>query len=149
MDLIDESVKLDFEKKQISCTLPLRGDKRQFLTSNYAQAKKILDQQVRQYGKDEATKLLILKAFDKLFANGHAAFIDDLTPQELQMFNSKEIHYFLPWRVAFSDSVTTPARPVLDASSKTRSRHDGSGGKSLNDLVCQGKFSGWKICPYW
>ena len=55
------------------------------------------------------------------------------------MFNSKEIHYFLPWRVAFSDSVTTPARPVLDASSKTRSRHDGSGGKSLNDLVCQGK----------
>ena len=45
----------------------------------------------------------------------------------------------IPWRVAFSDSVTTPARPVLDASSKTRPRLDGSGGKSLNDAVCQGK----------
>ena len=35
--------------------------------------------------------------------------------------------------------MTTPARPVLDASSRTKVRPDGTGGKSLNNLVCQGK----------
>ena len=139
MDLIDKSVELDLEKKQITCTLPLKGDERQYLSCNYSQAKKILDQQVRQYGKDNTTREMIIKAFEKLFSNGHAAFLEDLSAEELESFKRKEIQYFIPWRVAFSDSVTTPARPVLDASSKTWTRQDGSGGKSLNDLVCQGK----------
>ena len=39
----------------------------------------------------------------------------------------------------FSDSITTPARPVLDASARTSVRADGTGGKSLNDLVVHGK----------
>ena len=81
-----------------------------------------------------------MKAFEKLFINGHAAFIEDLSVEERAMFEEKEVQYFIPWRIAFSDSVTTPARPVLDASSRTDFRADGSGGKSLNNLVCQGKI---------
>ena len=39
-----------------------------------------------------------------------------------------------------SDSVTTPLRPVFDASTNTRRRADGSGGgRSLNDLLCKGR----------
>ena len=49
MELIDASVKLDLENKKISCTLPLKGDERQFLTTNYSQALKILEQQLKQY----------------------------------------------------------------------------------------------------
>ena len=49
------------------------------------------------------------------------------------------MQYFLPWRIHFkSGSASTPARPVFDASSGTRRRLDGSGGRCLNDLVCKG-----------
>ena len=34
--------------------------------------------------------------------------------------------------------MSTPARPVFDASTRTRKRADGSGGRCLNDLVTKG-----------
>ena len=139
MEVIDRSVSLDLENRRIHCTLPLRGDEKLFLSNNYHKAKKILEQQVKQYSNQPETKELIIKAFEKLFSNGHAAFLQDLDPEDLAKFSNKEIRYFIPWRIAFSDSVSTPARPVLDASSRTSVRPDGTGGKSLNDLVCQGK----------
>ena len=139
MEQVDKSVKLDLDNKQIICTLPLKGEERDYLTTNYEQACKILEQQCRLYYGQEETRALIIKAFDKLFVNGHIAFMKDLSPEEKALFCDKPIHYFIPWRIAFSDSATTPARPVLDASSRTKVRPDGSGGKSLNNLVCQGK----------
>ena len=139
MEQIDQSVKLDLEKKQITCSLPLKGEERDYLTTNYSQALKILEQQVKQYSSKKDTKESIIKAWQKLFDNGHAVLMDELTDEERESFIRKEVQYFIPWRVAFSDSVTTPARPVLDASSRTRMRPDGSGGKSLNNLLCSGK----------
>ena len=139
MEKIDSSVYLDLENKKIQCFLPLRGDEKSFLSNNYYKAKKILDQQIHQYSNQSEVKELIVKAFNKLFTNGHAALIDDLDPDVLSKFIKKDPQYFLPWRIAFSDSITTPARPVLDASSRTGVRPDGTAGKSLNDLVCQGK----------
>ena len=41
--------------------------------------------------------------------------------------------------------MTTPSRPVMDASARTPFRKDGSGGKSLNDLVCKGKVDNLNI----
>ena len=99
----------------------------------------MLEQQCKLYNNQVETKELIIKAFNKLFDNGHAALMQDLTVEERTFFENKEVQYFIPWRIAFSDSTTTPARPVLDASSRTRTRPDGTGGKSLNNLVCQGK----------
>ena len=122
MQLIDASVKLDLENKKISCTLPLKGEERQFLTTNYSQALKILEQQIKQYSSHANIRELIIKAFDKLFVNGHAALLDDLSETEKLQFLSKEVQYFLPWRIAFSDSVSTPTRPVLNASSHNRTR---------------------------
>ena len=136
---IIKSVKLDLENKRIQCTLPLIGKERDFLTSNRERAVKILMQQCKKYHKDTETKDIILKAFAKLFNNGHARLVSDLTPEESE-FLKKEIHYHIPWRVVFSGSPTTPCRPVLDASSRTSFRKDKSGGKSLNDLVAKGKI---------
>ena len=136
---IDESVRLDLAKKRITCTLPLRGEERDYLSTNHSQALKVLEQQCKVYSNQADTKELIIKAFRKLFDNGHAALLQDLTEEERSNFVKKEVQYFIPWRIAFSDSATTPARPVLDASSRTRMRPDGTGGKSLNNLVCQGK----------
>ena len=72
MELIDQSVNLDLEAKQIICSLPLRGDERSFLTNNRDRAYKVLQQQLKQYALQPETKELIIKAFEKLFNNGHA-----------------------------------------------------------------------------
>ena len=69
MELIDKSVRLDLENKQIICSLPLRGEERDFLTSNYGQARKIMEQQIRQYSNQQDIKNLIIKGFDKLCFN--------------------------------------------------------------------------------
>ena len=45
----------------------------------------------------------------------------------------------IPWRVVWKDSTTTPVRPVLDASTNSPRRVDGSGGSNLNNAVCHGK----------
>ena len=135
---IRKSVVLDLENKRIQCSLPLIGEESDFLSCNRERALKILVQQCRKYYKDEDTKETILKAFAKLFDNGHAKFVSDLTPEECK-FLEKQIQYHIPWRVVFSGSPTTPCRPVLDASSRTSFRKDKTGGKSLNDLVAKGK----------
>ena len=99
----------------------------------------VLYQQCRKYSADDETKETILAAFAKLFDNGHARLMSQLSQEELDLFIHKEVQHNFVWRVVFSGSVTTPSRPVMDASARTAFRRDGSGGKSLNELVCKGK----------
>jgi hypothetical protein len=140
MELIRKSVKLDFKNKRIICTLPLRGAEEDFLTTNRDRALKVLEQQCKKYYKDTETKEAVLKAFKKIFDNGHAGPLQDLTSEEKEAFANKQVSYYIPWRVVFSDSLSTPCRPVLDGSSRTRQRSDGKGGRCLNDLVAKGKI---------
>ena len=53
---------------------------------------------------------------------------------------SKQVNYFIPWKILFKESISTPIRPVLDASSNTPKNLDGSGGRSLNDAFMKGKI---------
>ena len=136
---IKNSVHLDWEEKKITCTLPLRGIERDFLTSNEDRALRILDSQCRKYFKDEETKASIVAAFQKLIDKGYIQFIDDLPADLQKSFLNKEVQYYLPWRIQFKpESASTSVRPVFDASSRTRKRRDGTGGRCLNDLVCKG-----------
>ena len=137
---IEDSVTLDMINNRIVVTLPKRGKEEQFLSSNRDIALKVLDGVCKKASKNETTKLEISKAFDKLFNNGHAVFIDELSEDELEQFTGKAVQFYLPWRVVYKlDSLSTPVRPVFDASTNTRRRRDGSGGRSLNDLLCKGK----------
>ena len=136
---VKKSIALDFENKKILATLPLRGKERDFLSSNRSKAEKILLQQCKKYHSDPETKETILKAFSKLFDNGHAMLLSQVSVELLEQFINKEVQHHIPWRVVFSSSPTTPCRPVLDASSRTSYRSDKSGGRCLNDLVCKGK----------
>jgi hypothetical protein len=136
---VKKSIALDLENKKILATLPLRGKERDFLSSNRSKAEKILLQQCRKYHGDPKTKEAILKAFAKLFDNGHAILLSEVSEEQLEQFIHKEVQHHIPWRVVFSPSPTTPCRPVLDASSRTSYRSDKSGGRCLNDLVCKGK----------
>ena len=138
--VINESVQLDLKNKRIICSLPLRGKEEEFLSSNREQAEKILNQQCSKYFRDDATKPVILKAFNKLFDNGHAKLFKDLAPEVVEKILSKKVQHYIPWRVVFKESVSTPARPVLDASSNTPLRPDGTGGRSLNDACMKGRI---------
>ena len=137
---VAESVKLDWDKGKIICSLPLRGAERDFLSTNKEQAVKVLDQQCRKWHDDEVNKPVILAAFEKLFKTGDTMFLDQIPDEVKAKFLNKEVQYFIPWRIIFQDSVTTPVRPVLDGSSNTKTRPDGTGGRSLNDLVCKGRI---------
>ena len=136
---IKSSVQLDFANKRFICNLPLRGPEAQFLSSNRPVAEKVLLRQCNLYHKDEPTKEMIVKAMNKLLNNGHASLLKNLPEQQQAEILSQEVNYFIPWRVQFKKSLSTPARPVFDCSSKTPQRYDGTGGRCLNDLVCKGK----------
>ena len=137
---IVKSVKLDFKNQRIFCYLPLRGPEEDFLSTNYNNALKILDKQCALYSKEPLTKELIVKGMMKLFDKGHAKLLDDIPEQTKKSINGKKVHHYIPWRVQFKpNSVSTPARPVFDCSSKTPTRSDGSGGRCLNDAVMKGR----------
>ena len=136
--LVRESVHLNFDSKSIDCTLPVRGHEADFLSTNREIAVKVLKSVCSKYFRDNTVKTVILAAFQKLFDKGFAKFMHQLTDEEKEQFAHKDPQYFIPWRVVFADSVTTPCRPVLDASSRTRKKKDGSGGRCLNDLVVKG-----------
>ena len=141
-----DSVRLDKENKKVWVTLPLRGAERDFLATNREMAEQVLVQQCRKYSPDISTKESILKAFKKMFDPGFMIFVDDLDDAVKDLFINKEVQYFIPWRIQFKqDSVSTPERPVFDASTRTRRRNDGSGGKCLNDLVCKGPVKPIKL----
>ena len=139
--MIKQSVKLDIENRRIICSLPLRGPEQDFLTNNRDRALKVLDQQCRKYHADEEVRETALKAFKKLFDNNHAAILSDIEEELTEQFIHKDPQYFIPWRLVFKDSVSTPCRAVLDASSKTKYRSDGRAGRCLNDLVVKGKIT--------
>ena len=84
---------------------------------------------------------IILKAFKKLFDNGHAVLLKYLPKETIEAIMSKTVQHFIPWRLVFKDSVSTPAIPVLDASSNTPLREDGTGGRSLNDACMKGRIA--------
>ena len=134
-----DSVTLDWENKRIICYLPLRGSEEEFLSNNREIALKILDQQCYKYFRDEETKPVIVKAFDKLFKNEQLVLWKDLSEEEKKVIESKTVSHYIPWRVVFKPSISTPARPVFDGSANTKPRPDGSAGRCLNDAVVKGR----------
>ena len=66
---------------------------------------------------DAEVKETALKAFAKLFDNGHTALIRDVKEEELSLFLNKDPQYFIPWRLVFKDSVSTPCSSTTRASS--------------------------------
>ena len=136
---IKQSIFLDYDKKRIDCSLPLRGPEREFLSTNRNQAIAILNKQCEKYHNNKQVKDSINKAFQKLIDRKFIKYLSDLTEEEKEKFVNKEVQYTIPWRVVWKDSATTPVRPVLDASTNSPRRMDGTGGSSLNNAICHGK----------
>ena len=139
--VIKTCIKIDLDNKKIIARLPLRGDAAQYLSNNRESALKILNAQCNKVKNDPDAKEVVLKAFRKLLDNKFAVRFDELTREQQEMILSQDVNHWLPWRVAFKpSSVTSPARAVFDASSKTPVLPDGRGGRCLNDLTMKGRI---------
>ena len=126
---IEDSIAFDRENKRIIVSLPKRGKEEFFLSSNRDIAMKVFKKVCEKASKSPEMKKEINAAFDKLFKNEHAVPLKDIDKERLKQFITKAVQHYLPWRVIYkSDSITTPCRPVFDASTNTRKRPDGSGG---------------------
>ena len=138
---VEDSVFFDRENKKVMVKLPKRGEEEFFLSSNRECAMKVYKNICQKASKSEDIKQEINAAFAKLFKNGHAMVIKDVDKNRLAQFINKPVQHYLPWRLVWkADSLTTPCRPVFDASTNTKKRLDGSGGgRSLNDLLCKGR----------
>ena len=73
---ISKSVHLNWDVKQIMCSLPIRGSERDFLSSNEDRALKVLESQCKKYYNDDETRDSVISAFQKLIDKGYIMFID-------------------------------------------------------------------------
>ena len=132
--LIKQSVSIDRQQGRPVAKLPFLTDPAGKLTNNARIAERRLETVSKKYANDESVKEMITTGFNKLFENDHMILLKEL-PQDMQekIMNANP-SYTIPWDVAFKEgSISTPARPVFDASSKT------PGGMSLNDLLAKGQ----------
>ena len=131
-ELIKASVKIDVEKGRPMAHLPFTLDPKENLNDNSFAARKRLENVSRKYFKDEKVKNEVNAAFEKLRSRGHIKFYEDLSADQRKILDT-EVGYTIPWDVVWKESsLSTPARTVYDASSKT------SSGYSLNDILATG-----------
>ena len=133
--LIEDSVTIDDDLGQAIAFLAFLSDPSESLGESEHIAIKRLQNVCKKYSSDPNVKNMILKGFQKLIDKGHIIMYDDLTKEDKKLLESSP-GYTIPWDVGFKqESVTTPARPTFDASSKSQ------GGLSLNDNLAKGRVN--------
>ena len=131
-ELIKASVRIDVVKGRPLAKLPFTLDPKEHLKDNSFAAQKRLQNVCRKYHSDEKVKNEVNAAFEKLRNKGHIKFYEDLNANQRKNLEA-ECGYTIPWDVVWKEtSLSTPARTVYDASSKT------SSGYSLNDILATG-----------
>ena len=133
-DVINRSVEVNLEKCIAEASLPLIADPIIKLAPNRNKALNVYNQQLKKLERCQTDKENIIKAEKKLHNLGFVSYLKDL-PEDIQKsLRENPIQNFIPWRVVWKEnSLTTPCRPVFDASQPT------SSGFSLNDIVAKGK----------
>ena len=119
-DLIEKSIKIDFDNKKVIATLPFTKDPVQFLStkhkgkSNMRQAKSIYFSQCR---KPDVDKQGMIKAHKELVDRGFMIKLTEL-PSEVQgKIKTAEFSHYYPWFIVRKeDSLSTPIRLVVDPS---------------------------------
>ena len=132
--IIKDSVWIEWKERRAMAFLALRADPKDFLNENRFIAKKRLENVCKRYNKDKKVIENIMAAFKKLHDRGYLLYMEDLTEFQRKKLEDETLKHFIPWDIAFNPrSLSTPARPVFDASSNTP-----NGGTNLNDLCVKG-----------
>ena len=127
--LINKNVTVNLEEGYCETKLPFLADPDTRLVSNEYIARKIYNSQVKILSKSEKDRKDTLESEKKLQDLGYVEWLENVDVEVRNSIISSAVRYLIPWRVVFSDSLSTPVRTVFDGSSKTDS------GNSLNDLL--------------
>ena len=132
--VIDQSVEFDAEKGCLRAKLAFMTEPGAQLRPNRHVAERILESQLRILSKDDQAKQDVIAAHEKLRSRFYVVALSDLSHEEQELVRSlTDAGYIIPWRPVWKQtSLSTPCRPVFDASSKT------PGGESLNNLLAKG-----------
>ena len=90
---IKDSVTIDFERKKITCSLPLRGKEEEFLSSNRDIAFKVLNSQCKKVERDEEARATVIKSFYKLFNGKYARRFHELTEEQQARILQKPVQH--------------------------------------------------------
>ncbi len=132
-ELINKSVVVDLKEKTCKAVLPFLCDPLNRLAPNEKIAKKVYLSVTKNLRGKESEKEVVRKADKKLMDLGFNDYLDNLSPEERDMILKGPLMHFLPWRLAWNpNSISTPCRPVNDASLPTAS------GVCINDLLAKG-----------
>ena len=132
--VIDKSVKVVPNEGITIARLPFLCDPKTKLISNQKIAEKIYWGQVKKLNSNQKDKQDVIDAMKKLVDLGFVDRFDNLTNEQKELINSSLIKYIIPWRAVWNtNSISTPCRPVFDASHPTET------GFSLNDILAKGK----------
>ena len=133
-EAIKKSVTIDFERCVSTAVLPFMEDPLKKIAPNRERAMKVYKNTVNKLAKDEARKQQIIKFENKLQSLKMVEFVWNLTDEQQEMIRNAPLQYFYPWRPVYnSNSVSTPARMVFDASMPTAT------GYSMNDVLAKGR----------
>ena len=133
-DLINNSVDVDiYDKHEAFAELPFIADPKVRLDpTNYPMSRKVYNSVTKALSKDPKGREDTIKAEGKLHSLGYVEWLDNLSEEDREMILNAIVKYFIPWRVVWSSSISTPVRPVFDASQR------GPNGCSLNDILAKG-----------
>ena len=149
--LINKNVSLDLVSGCASTGMPFLANPDTRLVTNDRIARKVFDSQVKNLSKSEKDRLDTLASEQKLQDLGYVDWLHNIAEEDRNSILNSLVRYFIPWRVVWSKSLSTPIRTVFDASSKTIS------GYSLNDLLPEGVNTmnnliqiilRWSICVF-
>ena len=79
-------------------------------------SRKVYNSVVKSLTKDPQAREDTIKAEEKLHNLGYVQWVDDLSDEDRKMILESPVKYIIPWRVVWNNSMTTPVRPVFDAS---------------------------------
>ena len=132
-----ECVRIDNERHQIICKLPLKKGDENLLAPNFDAAKRRLRTELLKLRKlPEEEQHQVRDSFLKLRKLGYIKTLSELSEDEKRVVTASKVNYFIPVSIAYKESsVSTPARITMDASSRTSSSH------SLNSLLPVGSNS--------
>ena len=114
--------------------LPFLHDPVIKLAPNKDKALVVYKNQLKKLSKNSQDKEDVIRSEVKLQHLGYVDYVRNLSHEQQRMLADSPIQNFIPWRVVWNEnSLSTPCRPVMDASMATSSSY------SLNEILAKGR----------